>query len=512
MSGLTLEIEFLTGAYRAALPDTTTPEWPPHPERVFSALVQAWGDGDKPGNEKAALEWLERIEAPVIEADPLTSISMRTAPSVFVPPNDFEIPDPARPLSWPIDSKTGGLKSVGAIAWAGIEPGIRSTSFRQPRTFQAVVPPTPTVRMFWTAAPPREVSAALGALASRVASLGHSSSLTRVALRETASPPDKGRLWHPDADGQVPLRVPYRGRLADLERWHVADERPRSLATHRYRSPGRETAGPVPEGVFGPDWQIFEGANGFQPDILAFAHVAKRVRDALMTVSPVQPVPEIVSGHAPGGSPSQVPHLAVVPLLDVGWEHSGGDLLGFALLLPRRLPADIRTLVLRTVARFVQTADDGEFRATVQLTRERSWEVQRSASPSRASLRPSRWCAASDAWMSATPVVLDRFPAEDNPIESAQLVAKACLNIGLPEPVEVELHKHSGVRGAPTSYPSRGSQLRPNWSFPRDSKLRDRPRRHVVIRFAEPVRGPVILGAGRFQGFGLCLPIVEPNP
>ena len=31
---LTLELELLTGVYRAALPDGSAAEWPPHPERV----------------------------------------------------------------------------------------------------------------------------------------------------------------------------------------------------------------------------------------------------------------------------------------------------------------------------------------------------------------------------------------------------------------------------------------------------------------------------------------------
>ena len=42
---LALEIELLTGAYRASLVDGSAAEWPPHPERVFSALAQSWGDG-----------------------------------------------------------------------------------------------------------------------------------------------------------------------------------------------------------------------------------------------------------------------------------------------------------------------------------------------------------------------------------------------------------------------------------------------------------------------------------
>ena len=66
---LTIEVELLTGVYRAGLPDGSGAEWPPHPERLFSAFAQAWGDGGCDAEECAALEWLERQGSPWIEAD-----------------------------------------------------------------------------------------------------------------------------------------------------------------------------------------------------------------------------------------------------------------------------------------------------------------------------------------------------------------------------------------------------------------------------------------------------------
>ena len=40
---LVLEVEFLTGVCRAAhSPASTEPDWPPQPDRVFSALVATW--------------------------------------------------------------------------------------------------------------------------------------------------------------------------------------------------------------------------------------------------------------------------------------------------------------------------------------------------------------------------------------------------------------------------------------------------------------------------------------
>lgn len=85
---LALELELLGGAYRATLPDGSNAEWPPHPERIFSALAQAWGDGGCDPNEREVLAWLEQQPPPAIEADALDQVSIRDAPTVYVPPND----------------------------------------------------------------------------------------------------------------------------------------------------------------------------------------------------------------------------------------------------------------------------------------------------------------------------------------------------------------------------------------------------------------------------------------
>ena len=53
---LILEIEFLTGAYRAAhSPASNTPDWPPQPDRVFSGLVAAWAARGEQSIERLAL-------------------------------------------------------------------------------------------------------------------------------------------------------------------------------------------------------------------------------------------------------------------------------------------------------------------------------------------------------------------------------------------------------------------------------------------------------------------------
>jgi CRISPR-associated protein Csb2 len=475
---LTIEVELLTGVYRAGLPDGSGAEWPPHPERLFSAFVQAWGDGGSTSEERAALEWLERQGAPWIEAD--EEWAERTAPTVFVPPND----DKGNEIT--------------------ILPDRRR---RQARVFRAAVPKTTTVRFGWSQSSPSEQErAALDVLARRVASLGHSSSLVRVALVEGEPHTDQSR-WLPSANGNLSLRVPHTGRLSRLEEWHKEHERPAAGASARYSAPENKDAPEPTKSLFGApaEWFVFEDAGGFRPDILACAQVARRVRDSLMTLGP-QPVPEVLSGHVATGGATTRPHLAIIPLGNVGWDYATGDLLGFAVVLPRRLePAD-RHLVLRALAKFAQFDLGGDAHAKLNFGEAGVWRLEQTVMPVRSSLKPGRYCTTAARWASVTPMLLDRFPDHGDVVEEARLIADACRNIGLPAPIEVEIHKHSAIKGAPSAYPARGKRSRPDWSFPKGAKFANRPRRHLVLHFAENVEGPVIIGAGRFHGFGLCLP------
>jgi CRISPR-associated protein Csb2 len=477
---LTLEIELLTGVYRAALSDGSAAEWPPHPERIFSALVQAWSDGGCDSLERAALDWFETLGAPLIEANAPNEVSERGAPIVFVPPNDARghelavLPDRRR---------------------------------RQARFFRAAVPSTSVVRLGWPQVhPPEQHRACLDVLAHRVASLGHSSSFVRFAfLDQEIEVPE--HTWRPSVAGEISLRIPHTGRRQNLASWHERDERPRAGATARYLRPGEPPPREPVKSCFGDptQWFVFEGNGGFQPDIIAFAHVAKRVRDALMSLS-VQPVPEILSGHAASGGATTQPHVAVVPCAYVGWEHATGDLLGFAVVMPRQADPDNRALVLQALARFARLEQGGAC-AQLHFGDAGTWKLEHVPAPVRASLKPARWCATARTWASATPVLLDRFPDRGNATEEAGLIASACRNVGLPEPVEIEIHKHSAIRGAPSAYVSRGRRPKPDWSFPAGASFAGRPRRQVVLRFAEPVEGPLLLGAGRFHGIGMCLPL-----
>jgi CRISPR-associated protein Csb2 len=104
------------------------------------------------------------------------------------------------------------------------------------------------------------------------------------------------------------------------------------------------------------------------------------------------------------------------------------------------------------------------------------------------------------------PIALDRHPKERPGEHLASVIIQACLNIGLPrdaiDGIEIEVHKHSAVKAAPSAPEVRKF-------LAEDSPYRGKPLTHIVLTFPHLVRGPLILGAGRFRGLGLCLPFNE---
>jgi CRISPR-associated protein Csb2 len=127
----------------------------------------------------------------------------------------------------------------------------------------------------------------------------------------------------------------------------------------------------------------------------------------------------------------------------------------------------------------------------------------------RRSLDPRRYVAAATKWASATPIVLDRHLKEAGnearEAEIAGLIRQACVNAGLREPTRVAAGKHAAIEGAPLAYPSGSAPRWTRWRLP--ESLASRQLIHAVIEFDRPVCGPIILGAGRFVGLGLCLPL-----
>jgi CRISPR-associated protein Csb2 len=477
-----LGVRYLTGrAVAAAWQNRGEPEWPPHPDRVFMALVAAHGETGATEDEAAVLRWLEQLPRPALWA--CTSCGRRDPVTAFVPVNDKA--DPVL--------KGKALSPMGSLPFGRI---------RQPRQYPTVLPADESVYLIWPAATvPAEHRSALEGLCSKVTYLGHSSSLVQLWVEE--SPPEP-TLIPTEGRAACRLRVFGPGRLDDLRARHDAGLRPLPSLWQGYAS---TTLSPEPfwhRSPFDENLVVLRQVAGRRWQLESALLLGQTLRRALMarTGEGKDAGSEWLSGHDASGAPSRSDHLAVVPLGFVGSEHADGHLLGLGLAVPRDLPdEDVAGLLPLLGAQpgypeaepgypYVKLAPGGG--STCDL------ELDDRPEPSRPyTLRPGTYAGPARRWATVTPVVLDRFPRRR--LAAEEVLAAACRRAGLPEPVAVRVGAGPILSGVPTAR-----------SFPSPPKREGRapwPITHAVMTFDQPVLGPVLVGAGRYLGYGLCRPL-----
>lgn len=493
------EVEFLTGVSVAASPyHREEAEWPPHPDRLFQALVAAWGRSDPPDmEEREALEWLENLNKNSLILSSPAALH-RDVTQVFVPPNDAAT-----------TGKKGDEIPKDVLGSLLVIPAWRRN--RKPRAFPAMIPVTDNpLRYIWQLNEEqrgqfRRHRPALSRLAREVVYLGHPHSLTRVALSDfVGESVDFGWMEKQPAA----LRVPYAGRLQELREVYDRSHRQKYLFRPNPSLVTRTFVPPASSEDFvtlfdQENITVLAGTKGFTPMTAVFPLIAKRLRDALLRCSPTgEAIPALVSGHEPNGQPAVSPHLAIIPLADVGWRHSGGRLMGLALVWPRLIPEPERLAALRCIIGFLQ--ENGGTSGSLHFGKNGSWSLTLESESGLASLHPARYVRSSQRWRTVLPVVLDRHPKNKTGESLIDIVARACRNIGLPDEaldgLKVEPLEFSPVKGAP-------SVREVLQSLPADSPYRNKPFVHLSLCFSRPVRGPLLLGAGRFRGLGLCLPL-----
>ncbi len=470
---------YLTGRAVATNPaDRGSPEWPPHPDRVFMALVAAYYLGGEMPDERAALEWLECQHAPALN---LSNAWYRTPVTMFVPVNDDSSP----------------IKDKKPHMVMGTLPIGRG---RQPRQFQTVIPENDTFYLIWREAESdNKLLPALQSLCSKVTYLGHSSSLVQMWLEPNPPLPN---LVPVTENAMHQLRITGRGRLNALSISYAAGRRPSPSLWNGYATPHEVELHPaIPQTRLNDSLLIFTKTGGRTIPLESSLALTDAMRGMVMNGCSQQPPPEWISGHRPDGTRSEQAHLAFAPLAHVGDARADGHLLGIAMALPRSVSA---SEVARCFNRFLVDDESGEAQQIkLVMGNIGEWEIvleEREQPP--LALRSETWTRPARRWASVTPIVLDRYPkAKDSAeaeIEAQNTVATACEYIGLPRPTDIVLTPISLFIGAPaaSAFPPLPTK------FGRTSHLQT----HALLTFAQPVRGPVLLGAGRYRGYGLCRP------
>jgi CRISPR-associated protein Csb2 len=458
---LALRCEFLLGTYQAAAPgDVGRPEWPPHPARLHAALVAAgWALGGDvfPERARAALEWLEQAAPPLITAR--TDVRARGGPDVYVPRN----------LS------PGEIKDVRGRLSRGDDPGRQMG--RVSRRFPTVVPGDEAVWFVWREDPGEHVET-LAWLAADIPYLGSSRSPVCCDVVTEAPEPSYSPA---NGHGTIALRAASRGFTAALLANRYAYPPPAAPALVPYREPGPPApAGPEQASPFG-ELVVRRLAPSFPLTLLHTHLVTNAFRRAVLAQAG-DGAPALLHGH------DRNPHAAFLALPNVGHRAATGQIMGLGVAIPRDGdPKDVDAIIQAV-------------HAVERLAVHRALEPSRLADPDPDSglktLMPSRWFGPARRWQTVTPVILDRFPKRNGNRGHAAGLREAVLislrHAGVPEPVELSVSRAPWIPGA---LPAGAYEGRPPGL-----------RVHVDLRFTEPVRGPILVGRGRYLGLGLFAP------
>lgn len=535
-----ITVEFLTRRFVATSPeDRQKTEWPPHPARLFSALVAAWAGLDNAGElERAAVEWFESQPAPLIAASDATERSVCTH---FVPVNDTSVVGTISESTFDkvLDAKRKMSKARGSQrerARRALEKArdvrakvqrvgntnprtalelLPSGRKRMPRYYPSLTPAVPRVHYIWPGQPSGEIAEVLDRILAAVTRLGHSSSLVSCRIdRQVDADNSQMPIWAPDPEGKALLRTTTVGLLRELEAG-FANHRgcgPRTMPSdaHPYRLLGTDQPPEPKVPNNAGEWHVFKQVSGRRLPIHAAANLTTAVRAAVMRYAS-DPVPELISGHRGEGASSNRPHLAVVALPFVGRDQADGHLVGFAVLLPKVSPLlDARDDVLRAIGRWEGSDQSGRFRVRTLLRGGEELWFERIQDPLDIwSLRRSRWEGPARIWTSVTPIALDRHPgnlssqnaatAARAAREAEKSIRTACEHVGITPPSYVAVTRSALMIGS-----------RPTRSFPTfRGGGPTSPQRllvHARISFDAGIRGPLLLGAGRYLGLGLMVP------
>lgn len=457
-----LDITFLSGRYDAGGgEDPQEAEWPPHPARAFAALRSVAED-----SELSSLTELERLAPPLIHAAP--AAERRSRGYVVTNARKKE----GRHQNYP--GRTSGFR-------------VRFSS----------LPHDYCVRFDWLDGDnlSDDTLATLDRLARRVPYLGRSTShAVLIFSRVTTPEPPPGHITYEPASratGTMVIRVPYPGYVSELNAlylekqpaWQASGARARCF----YREAGVEVSAfdDMPVESPYPDLVILRFV-GQRPPGNVVARFTEALRSKVMQQTK-EPLPSALHGHGLPG----VPHVAYLGMPFAGYEYADGQLMALAVAIPG-LERDKRRSILRGI---LGTNPEGEISLYVPGFPGKYQLQYAPDAPLPKSATVERWVSPSRIWVSVTPLVLDRFP-KDRDISGA--VTASFIQAGLPKPCNVQVSRSPMTPGALSLSPR---------ELPK--RCRGRLYTHARVTFDQPLRGPVLAGAGRYFGVGLFAP--EPD-
>jgi len=468
-STLCISVTFLTGRYHGE-------EWPPSPARLYQALLAAvmtCGYQEFAPVTEPPLRWLEEQAAPSIRCCRAEQLS---AYRIAVPNNDMDV------VAW--EWQQGRHKDVAALK-----------TMKHIRPWQ--LPETgPHVQYVWkidasVSLPPTD---ALRNAVHLLHTLGWG---VDMAYADVVPEQPGGDLYEPAVSGTQRM-TPMPGTLDDLkaayQRFQVRSTgrgvdsftRPSMLISQPYRRAGEEYRPVACFRLMKEDDPTKARAVAWEDCQKVAAWLRHRAAEELRNECDEATITGYIQGHGESEDRDRSRRVSYVPLPTIYGRHADGMIRRAMIVEPADMPGEISELIVRKLTGSVLTGKDGNPECCLAPREQGDFTFRQ--------YLPGKACV----WRSVTPVVLHGYNAR-----SRGVVSVAKTELLLLRAFEMAGFREEQIEGL-------AFQTGPFWQGTKHSAamrvpahLDGYPRVHVEVRFAKPVRGPVLSGIGRHYGIGL---------
>jgi CRISPR-associated protein Csb2 len=507
---LLLAIRFHDGRYHGAA------EWPPSPARVFQALVAAAARGaSAPEEAKAALQWLEALDAPMIAAPKARN---GAAFVTYVPNND-------------LDAVGGDVRRIDKI---------RAPKFIRPRLFNSKAP----LLYSWTfkeAGNGKKHADEICNIAQDLYQLGrgvdmawaHADILSQEEAEHRLAA-HGGSIHRPASRGtNATLACPAAGSLQSLLVRHAAAskrfETRTASAQTKYEPNKTKPAGQLFQQP--PKPRFRQVAYDCPPTRLLFdlspqgaawpftqpAALVERVRDAAaIRVSDAMPpqnalIQRVFVGSKQSSESDKAERVRIIPLPSIGHQHADRAIRRILVEIPPNCP-----LAAGDIEWAFSGLDVSDINPVTGEVTERV--LTGAASQKMLEHYGVEAEAPSKTWRTVTPAALPDH-ARRRRIDPARLKEEA--KSGAERRSELERAasavqaalRHAGitatldaVRLQREPFEVRGASAE---EFAPGTRFSKHQLWHVELAFDEPISGPLVIGDGRYLGLGLMAPAPE---
>lgn len=491
---LLLQVFWADGRYHGA------GHWPPAPGRVFQALVAGAGPRqDLPNDVQEALRWLESLPAPVMHA-PRALAGQEV--QLYVPNND-------------LDTQGGDPQKIGEI---------RVGKKVKPWLFDARIP----ISYVWTFEAHEESdkqATKICELARSLYQLGRGVDIASANARILAPSvafevlrnlpgeilrPTGRSLSGVDFGETFSLDVPVPGTLASLVARYAANAQRFGLdktgkkAIPTFTQPPAAQFISLPYGA-GRARVVFElrdvrerNEGKFAPWRLEYAvELVRRIRDSVVERLH-KALPEdrrndieraLVGRPVAGRAISAEQRVRIIPVPSIGHEHVDRSIRRILVDIPADCPVGLEDVLWAFSSLSLLNAETGEELALLV------------AAENRDMLAHYGDRAASRKWRTVTPMVL----GEQYGVRGA-----------IPEKLDVAIAdalRYEGVGARPMRVTAQKTPFDKNgeraeiFAVEKDARFTDEKLWHVEVTLDRAVRGPLLLGDGRYFGLGLLAPV-----